>query len=266
MRNIQIYSQEAKNYSYQSRIDIVKTVYAAKGGHLGGSLSVIDILSSIYTFYNDYEFETILSKGHCLLALICTFVRIKELDKDTLKKYYKNGSQFGGHPKQGSHELITWSTGSLGHGLSVACGKALANKDKKFFCIIGDGESNEGSVWEAFMFFNQLKIKNLLVIIDNNKQESLDFTENILSIENLYKRISGIGLKAIRLNGHDIDSLTKYIYDFLNGGNLQINVIIADTIKGKGISFMEKDPKWHHRKIKDDEIDICLNDLNYSKD
>ena len=99
MRNQQIYSQKAKSYSYQSRIDIVNTVYSAKGGHLGGSLSVVDILSSIYSFYDDYEFETILSKGHCLLAWICTLIRIKVLDKNVLEKYYRNGSKFGGHPK-----------------------------------------------------------------------------------------------------------------------------------------------------------------------
>ncbi len=262
MRKQQIYSQKAKRFSYLSRIDIVKTVYSAKGGHLGGSLSVIDILSSIYAFYNDYEFETILSKGHCLLALICTFVRINVLEKIVLKKYYQNGSQFGGHPKKGSHKLITWSTGSLGHGLSVACGKALANKEKKFFCIIGDGESNEGSIWEAFMFLKQHRIKNLLVIIDNNKQESLDFTDNILSIEDLLKRISGIGLKTARFNGHSTDLLTENIFKFFTDDEFNLNVIIADTIKGKGISFMEKDPKWHHRKIKDEEIDLCLKELS----
>lgn len=265
MRNIQTYSQKAKEFSYQSRIDIVKTVYKAKGGHLGGSLSVIDILSAIYSLYQDYEFETILSKGHCLLALICTFVRINELDNEVLRNYYHNGSDFGGHPKRGSHKLITWSTGSLGHGLSVACGKALSNSKKKFFCIIGDGEANEGSIWEALMFLKQQRIKNLLVIIDNNKQESLDFTENILSIEDLLKRISGIGLKVERINGHDIDLLTKNFYAFLSEQNFDFNVIIADTIKGKGISFMEKDPKWHHRKIKDDEIDLCLNELDSLK-
>ena len=262
MRNQQIYSQKAKSFSYQSRIDIVNTVYSAKGGHLGGSLSVIDILSSIYSFYDDYEFETILSKGHCLLAWICTLLRIKVLDKTVLEKYYRNGSQFGGHPKKGSHDLITWSTGSLGHGLSVACGKALANKEKNFFCIIGDGESNEGSIWEALMFLKQHEIKNLLVIIDNNKQESLDFTEKILSIEDLQKRITGIGLKNVRLNGHNIEILTEKIYEFINGNEFELNVIIADTIKGKGISFMEKDPKWHHRKIKDEEIHLCLKELN----
>ena len=261
MKIQQNYSQIAKDYSYQSRIDIIKTVYKAKGGHLGGSLSVIDILSVIYSYHFDYKFELILSKGHCLLAWICSLIRVKELEHILLQDYYKNGSNFGGHPKKGSSDLITWSTGSLGHGLSVSCGKAFANRKKLFICILGDGESNEGSIWEAFMFLKQQKLDNLLVIIDNNKQESLDFTDNILSIGDLEKRIEGIGLKPIRINGHNIDKLNQYIGNFIMKSNSYNDVIIADTVKGKGISFMEKDPKWHHRKIKDEEFDLCLKEL-----
>ncbi len=261
MREPQNYSQRARKFSYQSRIDIVKTVYKAKGGHLGGSLSLIDILSVIYSYHCDFKFELILSKGHCLLAWICSLIRIKEIDFKVLDNYYQNGSNFGGHPKKYSNKLITWSTGSLGHGLSVSCGKAIANREKNFICIIGDGESNEGSIWEAFMFLKQHKIHNLLVIIDNNKQESLGFTENILSIEDLEKRISGIGLKTVRVDGHDINKLNQYIGEFMSKSNLKSNVIIADTIKGKGISFMEKDPKWHHRKIKEEEYNLCLKEL-----
>ena len=116
----------------------------------------------------------------------------------------------------------------------------LSQIKKKFFCIIGDGESNEGSIWEALMFLKQHQIKNLLVIIDNNKQESLDFTEKILSIEDLQKRITGIGLKNVRLNGHDIDFLTEKIYEFINGQDSELNVIIADTIKGKEFLLWKK--------------------------
>lgn len=266
MKKLQGYLQKAKEFSYQSRIDIVSTVYKSKGGHLGGSLSVIDILSTIYSFYNEFNFEVILSKGHCLLAWVCSLIRVDLLDKSALDNYYQNGSNFGGHPKKGSHKSITWSTGSLGHGLSVTCGKAFAAKDKKFFCILGDGESNEGSVWEALMFLAQHKINNVLVIIDNNKQESLDMTENILSIEDLEKRISGIGLIVKRIDGHNIYSLVELISYFLNNHHQKcVNVIIADTIKGKGISFMERIPMWHHRKIKDDEYKLCIKELESNK-
>ena len=127
---------KAKEFSYQSRIDIIQTVYEVKGGHLGGSLSVIDILSSIYSFYNDQKFELILSKGHCILAWVITLVRVGEVDYKDLKSFYGNNSKFGGHPKKGSSKSITWSTGSLGHGLSVTCGKALVNPKKKLLLHI----------------------------------------------------------------------------------------------------------------------------------
>ena len=261
MKDLKNYFQKAKLFSYQSRIDLTNIVHKAKGGHIGGSLSVIDIMSSAYALKEIYNFEFILSKGHCLLAWLVTLVRIGEIKINDLNDFYKNGSLFGGHPKKGSLRSITWSTGSLGHGLSVSCGKALGNRNKKIICVIGDGESNEGSIWEGFMFMSQHKLSNLLVIIDNNKQESLDFTENILSISNVQKRLAAIGLKAKEVDGHCIESLIPIIYKFLQNKYKEPVVIIAETIKGKGISFMEKVPKWHHRKIKDDELAKALKEL-----
>ena len=261
MSQLKKYSQKAKSFSYQSRIDLTNIVYRAKGGHIGGSLSVIDIISSAYALKEISDFEFILSKGHCLLAWLVTLVRVGEIKINDLDNFYSNGSEFGGHPKKGSLKSITWSTGSLGHGLSVSCGKALGNRNKKFICVIGDGESNEGSIWEGFMFMAQHKLSNLLVIVDNNKQESLDFTDNILSISNVQKRLEAIGLKSIDIDGHCIESLIDNIFKFLQNSYQEPLVIIAQTVKGKGISFMERVPKWHHRKIKDDELIKALKDL-----
>ena len=257
------YLKKAKIFSYQSRIDIINTIYKAKGGHVGGSLSVIDILSTIYSFKSKYDFELILSKGHCLLAWIVTLIRIEELDKKVLEEFYKSGSQFGGHPKKGSSKSITWSTGSLGHGLCVSIGKAFANRGKKYFCVVGDGEMNEGSIWEGLMFLSQHKITNLLIIIDNNKQESLTFTEDILNIENLENRLTGFGLNPIRINGHIHEELINELLNFHKNYNdfQKPLIIIADTIKGKGVSFMEKIPKWHHRKLTDEEHIKALNEI-----
>ena len=259
--DLNLYSQKEKEF-HQSRIDIIETVYRVKGGHLGGSLSVIDMLSSIYCFYEDYQFELILSKGHCILAWIITLLRVGEIEKKELLSFYGEDSKFGGHPKKGSSKSITWSTGSLGHGLSVTCGKALANPNKKFFCVLGDGELNEGSAWEALMFLAQHKLKNVLVLIDNNKQESLAMTEEILSIESLDKKIGGMKLRAERINGHEINSLVEKIGGFLSNNISEFpQVFICDTVKGKGVSFMEKVPMWHHRKIKDFEYEMALNEL-----
>ncbi|KGG10180.1 Transketolase [Prochlorococcus sp. SS52] len=214
-----------------------------------------------------YDFEFVLSKGHCLLAWLVTLIRIGELDKSILESFYLDNSSFGGHPKKGSSSSITWSTGSLGHGLSITLGKAFASPNKNFICVLGDGETNEGSVWEALMFMSQHKLTNVLVIIDNNKQESLTFTDDILSIENLNDRLKGFGLKALRIDGHDheqiLDNLLSYFTD-RDVDNVP-KVIIADTIKGKGISFMEKVPKWHHRKLTPEEHTLAIEELTNCK-
>lgn len=267
MLNQNYFLQKAKDYSYQSRIDLINTIFRAKGGHIGGSLSVIDILSSLYSLKTNYEFEFILSKGHCLLAWLVTLIRVEELDESILKDFYSNNSKFGGHPKKGSSSSITWSTGSLGHGLCVAIGKAYANKDKKYICVIGDGEMNEGSIWEGLMFLAQHNLKNLMIIIDNNKQESLTFTKEILNIENLELRISGFGLLPKRVCGHDHEQLIKeFIFFHENFNELEKPLfIIADTVKGKGVSFMERVPKWHHRKLTEIEHSEAIAEIKKDK-
>jgi len=264
MYSLKNYLKKAIDYSYLSRIDIIDTVYKAKGGHIGGSLSAIDLLSGIYAFNDDFNFELILSKGHCLLAWLVTLIRVGELEKKILDSYYCDGSSYGGHPKKGSTKSITWSTGSLGHGLSVACGKALAKRNKKFICILGDGEMNEGSVWEALMFAAQHKLKNLLIIVDNNKQESLALTNEILSIENLEYKLNSMNFNAKRINGHSHKDILPLLRNFfINNNSLtKPEFIIADTIKGKGVSFMEGITMWHHRKLKDDEYMKAIEEVS----
>ena len=258
------YSTKAREISFRSRINIIETVYRARGGHLGGSLSVVDILSSCYSMKEDIPFELILSKGHCMLAWLCVLHERGDIPREELDSYYRDGSLFGGHPKRGIVDEISWATGSLGHGLSVCCGKAMARPDKKFVCILGDGETNEGSVWEGLMFLSQHKLNNVLVIVDNNKQESLDLTDRILSIEQLDKRLSGFELKVSRIDGHNFDSLVSTIKQPLRGELEVPSVIIADTVKGKGVSFMEGDPKWHHRKLRDEEKAVALSEIRES--
>lgn len=256
------YLRKTKEISFRARTNILKIVHSAKGGHVGGSLSVVDILASCYAQAEDIPFELILSKGHCILAWVCVLHEIGMISQDMLDSYYTNGSTFGGHPKKGTVPEITWGTGSLGHGLSVSCGKALANPNKRYICILGDGETNEGSIWEGLMFLSQHQISNVTTIIDNNAQESLDLTDNILSIENIEHRLSGFNLSVKRIDGHNIADLVDSVNDALKGMTGPPKVIIADTIKGKGVSFMERDPKWHHRKLTDQELNIALAELS----
>lgn len=254
--------QKAKGISCRARSNILRVVHRAKGGHLGGSLSVVDILSAIYAFNDEFNIEVILSKGHCLLAWICVLHELGEISKDELNNYYCEGSKFAGHPKRGSSKSISWGTGSLGHGLSVTCGKAMVRPEKHYFCILGDGECNEGSVWEGLMFLAQRRLGNVTVIVDNNKQESLDKTCNILDIEDMEKRLSGFKLKVERVDGHDIDRLMQIVGNRLNSQDCaDPMVIIADTVKGKGVSFMERVPMWHHRKLSDQELATALSEV-----
>jgi len=233
---------------------------------VGGSMSVVDILSSVYSKKTD-SCEVILSKGHCILALLSVLKNIGEISHEQLDSYYAASSQFGGHPKKGSTASVTWSTGSLGHGLSVACGKAMARPDKKFICILGDGETNEGSIWEAFLFMRQHRLCNLLAIIDNNRQESLDKTDNILGIDAPVAALASSDIRIARIDGHDHMAILKELDIFFNiteNSDSFPTVILAETVKGKGISFMEHDTKWHHRKIADSEYDQALTELGAS--
>jgi len=256
------YLRRAKEISCRARTNIIKVVYRAKGGHVGGSLSVVDILSAIYSVVDEYDVEVILSKGHCLLAWLCVLKEIGEVSEEDLQEYYSDGSKFAGHPKKGSSKSITWGTGSLGHGLAVCCGKAMARPKTSYFCILGDGECNEGSVWESLMFMAQHQLKNITVIIDNNRLESLDLTCNILNIENLEQRLNGLKLNTVRIDGHDMNlAIDLFRRRLVIEDKMQPLVIVADTLKGKGVSYMEGVPMWHHRKLNEAEFRMALKEL-----
>jgi transketolase len=223
----------------------------------------VDIIASFYSSLAR-DSELVLSKGHCILAWLAVLKNIDRITDEQYNSYYENKGLFGGHPKRFSIPSVTWSTGSLGHGLAVVCGKAFASRSKTFVCILGDGETNEGSVWESLMFLNQHRLSNVLVVIDNNKKESLALTNNILGIECFIKSLSSTNLDVEGVDGHDHDSLMRIFDRFVKGSDSEFSkpmVILADTIKGKSVSFMEQDPKWHHRKLTSEEFDHALADI-----
>ena len=179
---------------------------------------------------------------------------------------YQNGSRLSGHV---SHHLpgIDFSTGSLGHGLSAAVGMALAaKKDSKFhrvFVILGDGECNEGSVWEAAQLASHFKLNNLVAIVDNNGMQSLDYCVNTLNAGSLYDKWSAFGWNTFVVNGHDHDALRDKLNSIRSG---KPTVIIAETVKGKGVSFMEEDILWHYRFPHEGwEYDCAVNELHKIK-
>lgn len=227
------------------------------GSHIGAILSVADIMGVLYTDIlkfdkDDPEWDGrdrfILSKGHSGASVYAALAENGFFSVEELKTHYADGSRLSGHV---SHHLpgVDFSTGSLGHGLSVAAGRALAAKQdgKTFrsFVVLGDGECNEGSVWEAAEFANHFKLDNLVAVVDHNHMQSLDYCNNTLEVD-MEKRWKGFDWNVIVVDGHDHDALRKALTDTSNPEH-KPTVVIANTIKGKGISFMQNDILWHYR-------------------
>jgi transketolase len=203
----------------------------------------------------------ILSKGHAVAALYSTLASVGLIDSDELKNYYKDGSTLAGHPIKGSFPGIEASTGSLGHGLSLAVGLAIASKNdgikNKIYVLLGDGECQEGSVWEAVMMAVRFKLNNLVVIVDNNNLQALDRTSDISSSWD--KKFTGFGCSCLSVNGHDFDQLVQA---FKTVGDSSLpTVIIANTVKGKGVSFMQDKLEWHYKSPNTEEYAMAKKEI-----
>ena len=251
----------------------ILNVAAGKGGHIGGSFSSIDMILTLYKYVLKVNLENpqweerdrfVLSKGHCSLALYAVLEEIGFLNPGELDTYTMKGSRLAGHVEHFEIPAIEMTTGSLGHGISCAAGMALAakisGKDWKVFCIIGDGECNEGSVWETLLFTAQQNLKNLIIIVDNNKMESLDLTNNILSIEPLADKFTSFNFEVREIDGHNFEEIflslsTSPKFD-------KPLIIIANTIKGKGVTFMENTAMWHYRAPNETELINALAELD----
>ena len=252
------------------RIHAVKMVNKGGSSHIGSVLSIVDILAVLYGRVMQYRSSEpkwvnrdrfILSKGHAgagVYAILaeCGFFDIVELDK-----HYQDGSIFSGHVSHKGVPGVELSTGSLGHGLPVASGMALAakidKKNHKVFVVMSDGELDEGSNWEAFMFAAHHGLNNLIAVIDRNKLQSMRTTEETLSLEPLRDKLIAFGWNVIEVDGHDHDELFLAI----DGDTKKPKVIIANTIKGKGVSFMENEIAWHYRTPNGELFDQAMKDL-----
>lgn len=234
----------------------IEMTHLSGGSHIGAILSVADIVAVLYSNILKYDTNNpkweerdriIFSKGHAGAAIYAALAESGFFNVEELKTHYQNGSRLSGHI---SHYLpgIDLSTGSLGHGLSVAVGMAYVakkeNKSHRVFCILGDGECNEGSVWEAIMFANQYELNNLVAIVDRNKMQSLDFCENTIKLDPLKNKFENFGWDVIEIDGHNHEELAKSLE---KSDTSKPTMIIANTTKGKGISFMENNILWHYR-------------------
>ncbi len=226
-------------------------------GHVPSSLSILDIVEVLYDRFitKNKQDKFILSKGHASLALYVVLEKFK-ITKN-LDNFCKFESNFGGHPDKNKIKGVESSTGSLGHGFPFACGVALAKKIKKekgkVFVLIGDGECNEGTVWETLLLASHHKLDNLICIIDKNKS-----TDRALKIDNLKKKLTSFNWDCLEVNGHNKKLLIKSI----KKQKKKPLAIIAKTIKGKGVTFMENNPEWHHKKIDERTINKFKLSLN----
>lgn len=264
-----------KKIACQIRTDIIQMLAAAGSGHPGGSLSVTDILVLLYFKHlihnpKDPQWEgrdrLILSKGHVCPALYAALCAAGYFPREELFSLRKLGSRLQGHPaKDKGLPGIEISTGSLGHGLSVGVGMALGfNIDKKnnrVYVIMGDGEQDEGSVWEAAMAAGHYKLGNLTAVIDHNKLQIDGNVENVMGIADIGEKYRAFRWNTIEIDGHNYNEIDKALLKARTEEKGKPTVIIAHTIKGKGVSFMENVAAWHGKAPKKEEAEKALEDL-----
>ena len=263
---------ELKYLAAKARYLAVKTVIGSGLGHLGGSLSSLDILTVLYFNVLNISKDDlsdpdrdrfILSKGHASVGLYSIFTLKGFINEELLATFRKNGSMLSGHPEPGIPG-VEHGTGSLGHGLSVGLGMALAAKINKqeyrTFVLLGDGELQDGQVWEAAMCASHYKLDNMVAIVDRNKLQIDGATEEIIGLENLKLKWKAFGWNVITVDGHSISQLVN-VFKQSQNQNVKPTVIIARTTKGKGVNYMENQVKWHGGAPKGEEATDALMQL-----
>ena len=263
-----------KKIALEVRKDIIEAVYSAKSGHPGGSLSIADILTVLYFNQMNIDEEKpddpnrdrlVLSKGHACTALYSVLAEKGYFDKEDLKTFRKLGSPLQGHPDMNKVLGIDMTTGSLGQGLSASVGMAIASKMNKagckIYCILGDGEIEEGQIWEATMSASKYKLDNLCVILDNNNLQIDGEIEKVGGMNNITEKFLSFGFNVVNINGHNIDEIIDAITTAKQTKG-KPTIIIAKTIKGKGVSFMENKAEWHGKAPSEEEYKLAMEELN----
>lgn len=269
--------QHLKQITQEIRVDIIRMLTEAGSGHPGGSLSAAEIVTALYfhkmrhrpqdPFWTDRD-RFILSKGHCCPVLYAALAKTGYFPQEELLTLRKLGSRLQGHPYPGrpGERLpgVEAATGSLGQGLSIAIGMALAGrlakKTYRVYAVLGDGECQAGQVWEAAMLAPKYQLDSLCAIVDRNKIQNDDFVESTLSLEPFRAKWEAFGWHVIEVNGHDIEQVLEALEtaEAIKG---KPTVIIADTIKGKGVSFMENNPDWHGKAPTREESDRAIREI-----
>ena len=264
---------ELQIYANEIRKGIIEATYSAQSGHPGGSLSIAEILTVLY--FNQMNIDQnnpkvnsrdrlVLSKGHVAPALYSVLAEKGYFPVEELKNLRKVNGILQGHPDMKNIPGVDMSTGSLGQGLSVANGMAIASKlnheGVRIYCICGDGELQEGQIWEAAMTSSHYKLDNLCVIVDNNNLQIDGKVNEVMSIYPIDEKFRSFGFEVINIDGHDMNQIVNAL-DKAKTVKGKPTAIIAKTIKGKGVSFMENEAGWHGKAPKEEEYNIAMKEL-----
>ena len=264
---------ELQKIATQIRLGVLKGVHAAASGHPGGSLSIADMMA--YLYFEEMNIDPknpkwedrdrfVLSKGHCAPALYATLALKGYFDEESLSTLRQADSFLQGHPDMKGTPGVDMTTGSLGLGISAACGMALSgkisNKDYRVYTIVGDGESEEGQVWEACMFASHYKLDNLCVIFDWNGLQIDGPVAEVMNPTPYDKKLDAFGFHVISIDGHDVEAFAAALAEAKTVKG-KPTAIIAKTVKGKGVSFMENQVGWHGSAPKDDQYEQAVAEL-----
>lgn len=264
---------ELKLKAVQIRKNLLTMIHRAKAGHTGGSLSNTDILTALYYRIMKLDVSNprwadrdrfIASKGHSVESLWCILADKGFFPKEELETFSQFGTRLIGHPNN-KVPGIEMNTGALGHGLAISVGMALAAKRDgrayRVFCLMGDGEQAEGSVWEAAMAGAHYRLDNLIGIVDRNRLQISGSTEDVMGLEPLEQKWAAFGWEVVSIDGNDMDELVKTL-EAVPAAPGKPTLVMANTVKGKGVSFAENSAKWHHHVPSDEDLHKALAELD----
>lgn len=244
------------------RARLLKMHFDSGVGHIGGNLSCVDAIATLHLEVMSRKDAFVLSKGHAAGALYATLWALGEIGEEELEQYHRDGTRLAGHPTAHWNRRIRFATGSLGHGLGLACGVAFAQRLRgepgDVYCLLGDGECQEGSTWEALMFARHHGLANLVALVDANGLQGFGRTEEVAALPPLAARLQGLGLAVEAIDGHSPRALHRALAHRPADGPL---VVVLNTVKGHGVSFMEDRLEWHYLPMKPDQYAQALDEV-----
>lgn len=267
--------EQLKKIAKDVRKDIISMIYNASSGHPGGSLSAADLMTVLFFNFLNHDPKNpqdeqrdrfVLSKGHCCPVYYSLLARTGYFDVSELMTFRKLGSRLQGHPDRSKFDLMETTSGSLGQGLSISAGIAfglgLDKNPARVYCLLGDGELNEGQVWESLATINKYRLNNLIILVDHNKIQLDGTNKDIKDLEPLQQKFFDFGFETITADGHDTNNIIAAFDEAMKkSSDGKHPIIIFNTIKGKGISFMENNAAWHGKAPNKEEYEKAKNEL-----